>query len=156
MQTFPVEIEPEQIVRWVIAERQAAPSKYRAIARRAKEVREMPAGKELRLGDAECDDLSEVASVASVQIAPIFPNKDWRLTITVEDEIGPPIPDEGAEAEAEEEEIDIAAFYEEFIRSGWGNATVIAEAESPAAKARMMRLLGDIERDHHAQHRKEA
>lgn len=64
--------------------------------------------------------------------------------------------DEGAEAEAEEEKIDIAAFYDEFIRSGRGNATVIAEAERPAAKARMTRLLGDIERDHHAQHRKEA
>lgn len=156
MQTFPVDIEPEQIVRWVIAERQAAPSKYRAIARRAKEVREMPTRKELRLGDAERDDLGEVATVATLQIAPVSPNEDWRLTITVEDEIGPPIPDEGAEAEAEEEEIDIAAFYDEFIRSGRGNATVVAEAESPAAKARMMRLLGDIERDHHAQHRKEA
>ena len=66
MQTFPIDIEPEQIVRWVIAERQAAPSKYRAIARRAKEVCEMPTRKELRLGDAERDALSEVATVTTL------------------------------------------------------------------------------------------
>ena len=89
------------MVRWVIAERKAAPSKYRAIARRTKEVREIPTRKELRLGDAERDDLSEVATVATLQIAPLAPNEDWRLTIH-RGRIGPPTPDEGAEVEAEE------------------------------------------------------
>ena len=86
----------------------------------------MPTRKEFRIGDAERDDLSKVATVATLQIAPVPPNDDWRLTITVEDEVGPTIPDEGAEAE--EEEIDMTAFYDEFIRSGRGNATVVAEA----------------------------
>lgn len=76
MQSFPVDIEPEQIVRWAIAERQAAPSKYRAIARRAKEVREIPTRKEIAARRAERDDLSEVAPVTTLQIAPVSPNKD--------------------------------------------------------------------------------
>lgn len=149
MQTYPIDIEPEQIVRWIIAERRATPSKFRAVARRTTEARELPTRKELRLGDEERADLSEVATVATLQIAPARPSDGWLMTVVVEDEIGPPMPDETVATEAEQE-IDVDAFYDEFIRSSRGNATVVAEVEGRAAKARVTRLLANIERNRHA------
>jgi len=152
MQTYPIDIEPEQIVRWIIAERRAAPSKFRIVARRNLEPRELPAGKELRLGEEERADLSETATVATLQIAPDHPSDGWLLTVVVENEIGSPASDEGETTE-EEQDIDVDVFYEEFIRPGRGNANVFAEAEGPAGKARLSRLINNIERDRHASDR---
>jgi hypothetical protein len=152
MQIHPIDIEPEQIVRWILAEREASPSKFKIVARRTPEVRELPTRKEMRLGDEEHDNLSETATVATLQIAPAHPRDGWLLTVVVEDEIGARIPDEIAMAE-EEQEIDVSAFYDEFIRPGRGNANAIAEVEGAKAKARLTRLLENVETNRHVQTR---
>jgi hypothetical protein len=149
MQTYPIDVEPEQIVDWIMAESRVAPSEFRVSARRAIEPRELPTRKEFRLGEEERDDLSEIATVGTLQIAPAHAADGWLLTIVVEDEFGPRILDE-SEATEEEQEIDVAAFYDLFIRPGRGNANVFAEVEGPAAKARLTRLINNIERDRHA------
>ncbi len=41
MESFPVDIDAEQIVRWVMAEQAAAPSTFKTTARRTTEVREI-------------------------------------------------------------------------------------------------------------------
>lgn len=148
MQIYPIEIEPEQIVRWIIAEHRAAPSKFKIAARRATETHELPTRKELRLGDEERDDLSETATVATLEIASSRPTDGWLLTVKVEDEIGPRMADETTMGE-EEQEIDIGAFYNDFIRPGRGNANAIAEVDGAAAKARLTRMLQDIETNRH-------
>jgi hypothetical protein len=148
MQDYPIDIEPEQVVRWIIAEHQVAPSKFKVVARRHLETRELPARKELRLGDEERADVSETATVVTLQIAPAHPNDGWLLTVVVEDEIGSPGSDEDETTE-EEQDVDVDAFYEEFMLPGRGNANVFAEAEGPAGKARLTRLINDIERDRH-------
>src|SRR5208283_4660303 len=66
MQTYPVEVEPEQIVDWIMAESQIAPSELRVSARRAIETRELPTTKELRLGEEERDDLTEIAAIGTL------------------------------------------------------------------------------------------
>jgi hypothetical protein len=48
---------------------------------------------------------------------------------------------------AAERQIDLGAFYHEFIRPGRGNATITAEVEGPAAKARLTYLLETIEKN---------
>jgi hypothetical protein len=73
MQTYPVDTDPEQIVRWVIAEHQVSPSTLKTVARRTTEVQEIPARRELHLGDEEREDLSEVTTVAT---APSTVEKD--------------------------------------------------------------------------------
>jgi hypothetical protein len=148
METYPVDLDAGQILRWVMAEQQTAPSTFRIIARRATEVREIPARKELHLGDEEREDLREIATVATLEIAPFHSHDGWRLTIVVEDEAGPQIPERGA-AIGGEEEIDLGAFYKEFIRPGRGNANVTAEVEDSTAKARMTGLLDSIETNRH-------
>jgi hypothetical protein len=103
---------------------QIAPSAFKITARRTAEVREVPARKELHLGDQEREDLAEIATVATLEIAPFHSNDGWRLTIVVEDEAGPHTPD-GRAAIDEEEEVDLGASYKEFIRPGRGSTNVI-------------------------------
>ncbi|MGA8650680.1 MAG: hypothetical protein WB677_08660 [Xanthobacteraceae bacterium] len=89
MESFPVDIDVEQIVRWIMAEKAAAPATFKTTARRATEVREIPQRREFHLGDEEREDLSEVATIATLEIAPAHPGDGWLMTVTVEDEIGP-------------------------------------------------------------------
>ena len=149
MESFPVDIDAEQIVRWIIAEQTAAPSTFRTTARRITEVRELPAGREYHLGDEEREDLSEVATLATLEIAPAHAGEGWLLTVTVEDESGPRVSGEGAAIETEQQ-IDLGTFYSTFIRPGRGTANVIAEVDGPSARANVTRMLDDIERNRHA------
>jgi len=145
MESFPVDLDAGQIVRWVMAQQAAAPSTFRTSARRVTEVRSIAERREFHLGDEEREDLSEVATIGTLEIAPAH-GEDWLLTVTVEDEIGPRLA--GAEsAPAAEQQIDLGTFYSSFIRSERGMANVIAEVEGPAARAKVTRLLNSIERN---------
>lgn len=152
METFPIEIDPEQIVDWIMAESRLAPHEFRISARRAIETRELPARKELRLGEAERDDLTEVANIGALEIAPAHAAEGWLITVVVEDEFGPRILDQ-AEVTEEEREIDVAVFYDSFIRPRRGNASAAAEIEGPEAEQHLCRLLKDIELNRHGSSR---
>jgi hypothetical protein len=147
MQTYPIGLDPAQIVRWALAERQAVPTSLRLFARRRLEVRDIPMRKEYHLGDEEREDLSEVATIATLEISPAQANGGWRLTIEVEDESGPRI-GSGFDASTDEP-IDPGAFYKEFIRQGRGTASVTAEVDNDAAEAQLARVLETIERNRH-------
>jgi predicted Zn-dependent peptidase len=47
-----------------------------------------------------------------------------------------------------DEQIDLHAFYDEFIRPGRGIANVVAEVEDDAAEADLNKLLSSIEESH--------
>lgn len=113
------------------------------------EPRDLPARQEFRLGDEEREDLSEIATIATLEIAPVHANEGWRVTVVVEDEAGAHAPEESAGDEGEEE-IDLDTFYDEFIRPGRGSASVVAEFEDATAERRLATLLSTIERDRHA------
>ena len=97
------------------------------------------------MGDEEREDLSEVDTVATLEIGPAHAGEGWLLTVVVEDEAGPRLPDKGTLAEGEEQ-IGLRAFYNEFIRPGRGVANVFAEAEDKVAEARIERLVSRIEK----------
>ncbi|HEY5130032.1 MAG TPA: hypothetical protein VIJ35_22575 [Bradyrhizobium sp.] len=148
MEPYPVDIDPAQLVRWLIAEHRVTPSSLKTIARRTTEVREIPARGDLHLGDEEREDLSEVANVVTLEIAPARPADGWLLTVVVEDELGPRGPDRGTMVE-DAQQIDLETFYSQFIRPGRGIATVVARADDAAAEARIAGLLASIESDRH-------
>lgn len=149
MESFAVDVDPEQIVRWVVAEHGKAPSSLKTSARRVIETREIASRSEYHLGDEEREELSEVATVATLEIAPAHEHGGWLLTVTVEDEIGPRDVvegDTGARLEADQQ-IDLGTFYNEFIRPGRGVTNVIAVVDDTAAKRDLTRLLDAIERN---------
>jgi len=148
MDTYPLDIDPEQVVRWVKTECDAAAAPFQVSARRAREQREIPLEKAAHLGDAEREDLTEIATIATLEIAPLHVSEGWRVSVVVEDELGPRIAD-GVSAEEREQRIDPGTFYKEFIRPGRGNATVIAEVEDAAARARVDHLIHAIETNRH-------
>jgi hypothetical protein len=148
MESYPVDIDPAQVVRWVKAEQERSPSTFRISARRSREVREIPTRSELHLGEEEREDLTEIATVGTLEIAPARPADGWLLRVVVEDEVGPRI-SAGEMASAAEQPIDLGAFYHEFMRSGRGNASIMGEVENPAGKAHLAYLLQTIEKNSH-------
>jgi hypothetical protein len=148
MPKYPLDIDPGQVVRWIMAEHQATPSRFTITARRAAEVREIPIRRELHLGDEERGDLTEVDTIATLEIAPAHASEGWRLIVEVEDEAGPRLPEKSELVETEEQ-IDLRTFYDEFIRPERGVANVFAEVEDDAAEARLTQLLAGIERNQH-------
>jgi len=144
MQTYPVDIDTKQLVRWVIAEQQQAIPNLRTNARTGVENREIPLRPELHLGDEEREDLSEVATVATLEIAPAHAAEGWRLTVVVEDEVGPR--GDGADTEVT---TDVGTFYSRFLRPERGSASVVAEVESDEAAKRVTRLIESVERNRH-------
>jgi hypothetical protein len=149
MESYPLDIDPEQVVRWVKAECEAAPSSLRVTARRSREVREIPLRQEAHLGDQEREELSEIDTVATLEIAPMHAGEGWRLSVVVEDEAGPRLSG-GGDAVETEQQIDLGTFYKEFIRPGRGIANVIAEVEDEAAREHVTRLISAIETNRHA------
>ena len=148
METYPVDIDPGQVARWVKAEFEVTPSAFKISARRRREAREIPLRAETHLGDEEREDLTEVATVATLDIAPVHASDGWLLSVVVEDEVGPHISD-GSTGDETEQQIDLGTFYKEFIRPGRGNATVTAEVADSAAKRHLARLIQTIETDRH-------
>ena len=160
METYPLDIDPAQVVRWVKAEHEIDPARFRIAARRSREVREIPVRRELHLGDEERQDLSEIATIATLEIAPVDASDRWLLRIVVEDEIGPRISEGETTSEGEQQidlgKIDLGTFYNEFIRPERGSANVVGEVDGAAAKARLTRLLKAIEKNRHSSQQKSA
>ncbi len=148
METYPLDIDPEQLLHWIREELELAPSRFVLSARKAIEIREIPFQQEIRLGDEEREDLSEAAIIATLEIAPGHAAEGWKIAVVVEDEGGPRIDDVDMAAEAEQE-IDLDTFHKQFNRPSRGTVNVVAEVDSPAAKARITRLISMIETNRH-------
>lgn len=148
MYIYPVDIEPEQIVKWIMAEREAAPRTFKISVRQTVETREIPERREFRLGDEDREDLTEVAIDATLEIAPAHACDGWLLRVVVEDEAGPRL-GYRQNAVPSDQEIDIGNFYQQFIRRGRGLATVVVEVDDAAAERRVRKLLDDITVNRH-------
>ena len=146
MESYPVDADPEQVVRWLMAEQAAGSLSLRLSARRLAEVQQIPLRGELHLGDEEREDLSEVAMIGMLEIAPLHASDGWRLTVAVEDESGPRVVDASSPGE---HSIDLTAFYREFLRPGRGTASLTAEVDGPEGEVHLTRLLNAIETNSH-------
>ena len=111
-------------------------------------MRDIPARRELHLGDEEREDLTEVDMIATLEIAPAHASEGWLLTVEVEDEAGPRLPERGPQADGERQ-IDLRTFCYEFIRSGRGIANVVAGVEDDAAEVHLNEFVSSIEKNRH-------
>jgi hypothetical protein len=156
VETYPIDVEREQLVRLFIAERQGAVPKFEVVASCFEETRDLSWRKEFLIGNEVREDVHSVVRIATLKITPIHRSDGWSVSVVIEDDFGAQaFEDDEAMEEAEEEEIDVDAFYfyNEFILPGRGSASLVAEFESLAAKQRLSRLLGDIVKDRHGKER---
>jgi hypothetical protein len=148
METYPVDIDPGQLVHWLKAGCDISPSTFRITAKRASVPQDIPLRRETHLGDVEREDLSEIETIATLDIAPAHAGDGWTLSIVVEDEVGPRLLSEAPGGE-NEQTIDLGTFAKDFIRSGRGVASVTAEVQDAAAKAHLTKLIRAIETNRH-------
>jgi hypothetical protein len=150
MEGYPVDIDidPEQVVRWLISERQRGGSGLDIGAWRLNRGRPIEPRLEDRFGDEEREDLRGEATVAQLVIAPSHAGEGWRITISAEVELEPIVPGEDS-TEDEREPIDLDSFYLDFVRSGRATISVAAEAESTEAEGHLDRFLNAIETNAH-------
>ena len=146
VETYPVDIAPEQVVRWLMVEGRLHAFDLLVSATRSFEPGEL-AGDE-RLGDEEREEVSEISEVGLLEVMPRQKPHIWTLRVRVEDDIGPRLPEDEPVPETEEE-LDLPTFYEEFIKADRGIAEVSVEVDSPAAKASFNRVLEAILTDRH-------
>jgi hypothetical protein len=146
--TYPIDIDPEQIVRWLVAEQKVTPSLFRLDARVVNEVRDIPARPEYHLGDEERENLSEVDTIATLEVKSAHPSEGWTLMVNVEDEAGPRVMNQEV-GTSSERRIDLGSFYHQFIRSGRGIATATAEVQDAAGERHLKELLDAILVDRH-------
>jgi hypothetical protein len=132
----------------MMEEHKSAPARFRMLARYEAEAREIPMRRELHLGDGEREDLTEMDTIATLEIAPQHASDGWLMTVVVEDEAGPHVLDKRPLA-ASGQQIDLETFYNEFIRPGRGVANVEAEAADEAAEARVAHLISSVEANRH-------
>lgn len=153
MESYPVDvdvdIDAEQVVRWLMVERQNGGTGLDVGAWRFNRRRPVEARAEDRLGDEEREDLNDEVTVAQLVITPTHAGEDWRIVVAAEVELEPIVPGEDSEDE-EHEPIDLDTFYLNFIRPSHCTTSVAAEAESAAAKAHLDQLLHAIETNIHA------
>jgi hypothetical protein len=147
METYPVDIEPSQLVRWLKAECEAVPSTFKLMARRHRGLKEI-SDKEGHLGNDDREDLTEIETIATLEIAPAHASEGWLLSVVVEDELGPRLSNGGGD-ETSEQVIDLGTFDKEFMRPGRGTASVVAETRDSAAKEHVTRLIEAIETNRH-------
>lgn len=148
MEPIIVDIEPRQIVHWLLDEERIKAFDLLVTATRSYEREELAPGEERQLGEAEAEELSEINEVGLLEVMPRKEPSRWTLRLRVTDDIGPRMP-EDEPVPTEDEEIDLATFNEEFVVADRGFTEVSAEAQDRAASAELTRLVEAIVENRH-------
>ena len=147
METFPVDLEASQIVRWLLEEERSGTLQLNVLATRSYVLEALEAGESDQIGEDE-EDISDILAIGALEVGPSAAEDGWRLLIRVEDRIGPRLP-EDEDAPEGEEELDLQSFEADFIAPERGTAEVWLEAEDANAKVRFDRLLDKMLRNEH-------
>ena len=147
METYPVDLEASQIVRWLIEEQRRGTLQLKVTATCSYAVEAFEKADLEQIGE-EGEDLNDILAIGTLEVSPPAPKDGWVLRIRVEDRIGPRLP-EDEDAPEGEEELDLQTFEADFIVPERGTAEVSLEAEDTQAKARFTRLLNHMLRNEH-------
>ena len=148
MESYPLDIDPEQVVLWLLKEQRAGGGKYQVAAWRAYEAPEVANRERAGLGDEEREELNDVLEVGVLEVTPPPGAARWTLRLRFEDDVGARLPEDEPVPEGEEA-IDLETFYTTFVQPPRGTMEVGVEVESPAAKGAFTRVLNAIRRDRH-------
>ena len=148
METYPLDISAEQIIKWLIDEEREGRHGLQISASRTflREDISDPSGS--GLGEEEREDLTEVIEVGSVEVWPQQKASGWLLRLRIEDALTQRLPEDASSSE-QAEEIDLTAFEQEFISKGQGTAFVAVDAETPEAWSSFQALLHEMQTNSH-------
>ncbi len=151
MEIYSVEMDPEQVVRWLMVERRRGSPGLRIEAWRGCEVQPLMDGSAVPMADEDLDDLQDKRAVAILDVSPVH-DEGWHLSISVSEEFTSDDEDEAQSAEIadEGEPISLEDFYDDFLRADRGTAIISAEIEGPEGETHLSRLLASIETNVHA------
>lgn len=147
MQTYSLDIDPEQLVFWTRAELARRPSSLRTYATCGREVRRFDRNSEYARADGEDEDIHEIATVATLEISPGSSADGWSISILVEDEPGESLAEEGNELL--DAEIDLDTFHDLFLKPDRGIVYVTATVDNEAAQSRAVQFLSNVLNDRH-------
>lgn len=148
METYPVDVDAEQVVLWLLDEQRLHAFDLLVRTTRSYQRSALGESEDSRLGDTEREDLGENFEVGLVEVMPRHKPSLWTVRIRVTDDIGPGLPDEEPVPPGEEE-IDLPTFYDEFIKADRGLGEVSAEVEGPGAKGSLTHVLNAMRQNLH-------
>ncbi len=147
MPNFPIDIAPEQLLRWLKTELSNRPNELSIRAER--EFVAAPVDKE-SAGIGADTDITSVAAVGRLEVRPAEPSDGWILRMRAEDQLGDHIPGDRS-VDEEAEEIDLEAFEKLFLDpSGRAFIETVLVAETTEAARRAGPMFADILIDRHA------
>ena len=147
MESYPVDLEASQIVRWLIEEQRRGTLQLNVTATRSYVVEAFEKADLNQIGE-DVADLNDVLAIATLEVRPANGKNGWVLRIRVEDRIGPRLP-EDEDAPDGEEEIDLQTFEADFIKPDPDAAEVSFETESAQGKSSFTRLFNHMLRNEH-------
>jgi hypothetical protein len=148
MERIPIDLAPEQIVRWLLDEERRDAFDLLVNATRSYRVGAMSEEERASLDDTKDGELGEISEVGHLEVRPRREPHRWVLRVRIEDDIGPRLPEDETVPE-NEEDIDLSTFFEEFVAPSRGIADVSAEVEGPTAKASLDHILREMTTDWH-------
>jgi hypothetical protein len=151
MEIYSVDMDPEQVVRWLMVEQRRGSSGLRIEAWRGNEVHPLMDGSAVPLADEDLDDLQDKRAVAILDVSPVR-DEGWHLSISVSEEFTTGDEDEAQSTETAEdgEPISLEDFYADFLRPGRSTAIIAAEIDGPTGEEHLDRFLASIEANVHA------
>jgi len=147
VETYPVDLEASQIVRWLIEEQRRGALQLNVAATRSYVVEAFERADLAQIGD-DLADLNDVLAIGTLEVRPPNGKNGWVLRIRVEDRFGPRLP-EDEDAPDGEEEIDLQTFEADFIKPDPDAAEVSLEAENAQGKASFRRIFNHMLRNEH-------
>jgi len=149
METYPLDIAAEQVVRWLVDETRMGRRSLQIRATRAYADDEIPNPQDHGLGQEEREDVTNVTAVGILEIFPTHRAEGWLLRVRVEDALGRRLPEDASVSDTPEE-IELASFQDEFVLPDRGTTFVAVEADSDEAWSSFQTLLDKIRANKHA------
>jgi len=147
MTEYDIDLDPAQIVHW-LRDDLAARRRRKLDIRATREYVATPVTDRMTAEVADDDDVSVLTTVGVLEVRPVEAEHAWVLRLTVEDLVGPHLPDDESVPE-DPEPIDLDTFFEEFIAPDNGVAYASLEATTPQAKRSFDRLFSEMITERH-------
>ena len=147
MQEYELDTFSDQIVHWLSEELARERPRVSCVATRDFVFDERADLQSAGLGEET--DAASLVTVGTLEVKPVFVDEGWRLTVRVEDTVGPHTPEDSSVPDYPEE-IDLDDFQAQFTASDNCTEFVTLRTDTETAKRRFDELFVDIVKDRHS------